>query len=273
VWVEKSPLRLSPKPSLFVGPSARARRATPAHANAARPNHAPHHTPMPPPRRRIAVVATCSLDQWALDFDGNAARVAASIAAARAAGARYRVSVLWRGVVVEGGSLSPGACSSAGPERGGPGRESVCMRGLRNLAALAPHAKPFSSFRDRSAPNWSSPATAVRTISWSPTRKPTPGTRWRGYWRAGTRTGKREWQGGVDEKRESADLPPPPSLSPPPSLLLHHHHAHNAHSILVDVGLPATHRGVRYNCRAFCLDGQVLLVRPKAALADDGNYR
>jgi NAD+ synthase (glutamine-hydrolysing) len=51
-------------------------------------------------------------------------------------------------------------------------------------------------------------------------------------------------------------------------------HTQNTHnSILVDIGLPATHRGVRYNCRAFCLDGRVLLVRPKTALADDGNYR
>jgi predicted amidohydrolase len=36
-------------------------------------------------------VATCVLDQWSLDFDGNAARIAASIAAAKAAGASFRV--------------------------------------------------------------------------------------------------------------------------------------------------------------------------------------
>ena len=33
------------------------------------------------------------------------------------------------------------------------------------------------------------------------------------------------------------------------------------------------HGGARYNCRVFCLGRRVLLVRPKAALADDGNYR
>lgn len=43
--------------------------------------------------------------------------------------------------------------------------------------------------------------------------------------------------------------------------------------ILVDVGMPVVHRGVRYNCRAFVLDGRVLLLRPKMHLADDGNYR
>lgn len=44
-------------------------------------------------------------------------------------------------------------------------------------------------------------------------------------------------------------------------------------SILIDIGLVATHAGARYNVRVFCLDGKVLLVRPKSALADDGNYR
>jgi NAD+ synthase (glutamine-hydrolysing) len=43
--------------------------------------------------------------------------------------------------------------------------------------------------------------------------------------------------------------------------------------IVVDVGAPATHKGVRYNCRVFLLDRRVLLIRPKLALANDGNYR
>ena len=48
---------------------------------------------------RTATLATCALDQWALDFDGNAARVAASIVEAKAAGARYRVRMKrgWQG--------------------------------------------------------------------------------------------------------------------------------------------------------------------------------
>lgn len=41
---------------------------------------------------RLAVVATAALDQWALDFDGNAARTVASAEEARRQGARYRVS-------------------------------------------------------------------------------------------------------------------------------------------------------------------------------------
>ena len=45
------------------------------------------------------------------------------------------------------------------------------------------------------------------------------------------------------------------------------------HGILCDVGVPVIHRSVRYNCRAYLLDGRVLLLRPKLSLADDGNYR
>lgn len=36
---------------------------------------------------------------------------------------------------------------------------------------------------------------------------------------------------------------------------------------------PVLHRGVRYNCRVIFLNGQILLIRPKLHLADDGNYR
>ena len=42
---------------------------------------------MPP---YVVTLATCNLNQWALDFDGNLARVRRSIDLARAAGARFR---------------------------------------------------------------------------------------------------------------------------------------------------------------------------------------
>ncbi|KAI1174799.1 glutamine-dependent NAD(+) synthetase with GAT domain-containing protein [Nemania sp. FL0916] len=45
------------------------------------------------------------------------------------------------------------------------------------------------------------------------------------------------------------------------------------HGILIDVGLPVMHRGNRFNCRALCLDGQLLCLRPKMYLANDGNFR
>ena len=44
-------------------------------------------------RKRLAVLATCNLNQWALDFEGNLARIKASIEAAKAKGAKYRVRI------------------------------------------------------------------------------------------------------------------------------------------------------------------------------------
>uniref|UniRef100_A0A1I8IT24 Glutamine-dependent NAD(+) synthetase n=1 Tax=Macrostomum lignano TaxID=282301 RepID=A0A1I8IT24_9PLAT len=43
--------------------------------------------------------------------------------------------------------------------------------------------------------------------------------------------------------------------------------------IVCDVGMPVRHLGVAYNCRVVFLNGQVLLIRPKTRMADDGNYR
>lgn len=43
--------------------------------------------------------------------------------------------------------------------------------------------------------------------------------------------------------------------------------------LLCDFGMPVYHRGVRYNCRVLALHRKILLVRPKTALADGGNYR
>ena len=42
-------------------------------------------------RQRLCTLATCNLNQWALDFEGNLARIVASIAAAKGRGALYRV--------------------------------------------------------------------------------------------------------------------------------------------------------------------------------------
>lgn len=47
----------------------------------------------------------------------------------------------------------------------------------------------------------------------------------------------------------------------------------SCHGIIIDVGMPIQHRNVSYNCRVICLDGKILLIRPKQFLASDGNYR
>ena len=42
-------------------------------------------------QQRVAILATCNLDQWAMDFEGNLRRITRSIAEARRRGAHYRV--------------------------------------------------------------------------------------------------------------------------------------------------------------------------------------
>lgn len=121
----------------------------------------------------LVTLATCNLNQWALDFEGNLARTRESIRRAKEAGARYRL----------------------GPELELPGYgcEDAFLEG------------------DTLRHSWEALA---------------------------------ELLSGDDTD-----------------------------GILVDVGLPVLHHGVRYNCRAFLLDRKVLLLRPKMFLADDGNYR
>lgn len=119
-------------------------------------------------------VATCSLAQHALDFEGNKIRIAKSIERAKARGARYRL----------------------GPELEIPGY------------GCQDHFLENDTFRH----SWQVLADLL-----------------------------------VDEKL--------------------------TYGIVCDIGIPAIHRGVRYNCRVFVLDGKILLVRPKLYMANDGNYR
>ncbi|XP_069581843.1 glutamine-dependent NAD(+) synthetase-like [Brachyistius frenatus] len=43
--------------------------------------------------------------------------------------------------------------------------------------------------------------------------------------------------------------------------------------IICDVGMPIMHHNVRYNCRVLFLNRRILLIRPKMAMANHGNYR
>ena len=43
--------------------------------------------------------------------------------------------------------------------------------------------------------------------------------------------------------------------------------------IIVDLGLPIQHRGCSYNARVIALNGEVLAIRPKLDLCNDGNFR
>ncbi|KAI6024088.1 hypothetical protein BKA83DRAFT_4267572 [Pisolithus microcarpus] len=44
-------------------------------------------------------------------------------------------------------------------------------------------------------------------------------------------------------------------------------------NILCDIGMPVVHKNVIYNCRIIIHNKQILLIRPKMWLANDGNYR
>lgn len=43
--------------------------------------------------------------------------------------------------------------------------------------------------------------------------------------------------------------------------------------IIIDLGLPVQHKGCNYNARVIALNGEVLAVRPKLDLCNDGNFR
>lgn len=122
---------------------------------------------------QLATFATCNLDQWALDFDGNLARIRASIEEAKERGARFRL----------------------GPELEVPGYG--CEDGFLE--------------HDTERHSWEVMAELLAD--------------------------------GLTD------------------------------GILCDVGMAALHKNVRYNVRVFVLDRQILLIRPKLALADQGNYR
>ena len=43
--------------------------------------------------------------------------------------------------------------------------------------------------------------------------------------------------------------------------------------IMCDIGIPVQYECVIYNCRVIIYKTEILLIRPKIATADDGNYR
>lgn len=124
-------------------------------------------------RGNLITVATCNLNQWALDFDGNVKRILQSCTEARQEGASYRL----------------------GPEL------EICGYGCED------HFLETDTFDH----------------CWESLEE-------------------------LFDKGATDDL-------------------------LCDFGMPILHGGVRYNCRVLCLNRKILLIRPKTAMADSGNYR
>lgn len=121
----------------------------------------------------LVTVATCNLNQWALDFDGNLERILKSCEESKRRGATYRL----------------------GPEL------EICGYGCED------HFLEHDTF----AHCWESLAELLE-------------------------------RGATD-------------------------------GILCDFGMPVLFGGVRYNCRILARDRKILLIRPKTAMADQGNYR
>uniref|UniRef100_A0A8C3X980 Glutamine-dependent NAD(+) synthetase n=1 Tax=Catagonus wagneri TaxID=51154 RepID=A0A8C3X980_9CETA len=122
---------------------------------------------------RKVTVATCALNQWALDFEGNLQRILKSIEIAKLKGARYRL----------------------GPEL------EICGYGC-----------------------------------------------WDHYYESDTLLHSLQVLAALLESPVTQD-------------------------IICDVGMPVMHRNIRYNCRVIFLNRKILLIRPKMALANEGNYR
>ena len=53
--------------------------------------------------QRLCTLATCNLNQWSMDFEGNLKRIIASIEQAKRKGARYRVRCCWGREAAGGG--------------------------------------------------------------------------------------------------------------------------------------------------------------------------
>ncbi|XP_076971513.1 glutamine-dependent NAD(+) synthetase isoform X1 [Tamandua tetradactyla] len=121
---------------------------------------------------RKVTVATCALNQWALDFEGNLQRILKSIEIAKSKGAKYRL----------------------GPEL------EICGYGC-----------------------------------------------WDHYYESDTLLHSLQVLAALLESPVTQD-------------------------IICDVGMPVMHRNVRYNCRVIFLNRRILLIRPKMALANEGNY-
>ena len=123
----------------------------------------------------ILTVATCNLNQWAMDFDGNTRRIAESCAKAKRLGATYRL----------------------GPEL------EICGYGCED------HFFEMDTF----------------VHCWEVLHRLVF-----------------DWKCTDD-------------------------------GLVCDFGMPVLHDGVRYNCRVLVANRKILLIRPKVALADGGNYR
>ena len=168
-------------------------------------------------RQRVCTVATCNLNQWSMEFEGNLKRVRQSI---------LEVSLL--SLIAFCASRAGSLCPCNATPTFKMAKHCFCVINILSLKLQAKQA----GARYRVGPELEIPGYGCEDHFLEPDT--------------------------VDHSWEAlAELLQDESLG----------------DIVVDVGMPVIHRGVRYNCRVFLLDGKVLLIRPKMHLANDGNYR
>ncbi|TVY16505.1 putative glutamine-dependent NAD(+) synthetase, partial [Lachnellula arida] len=150
-----------------------------------------------------------SLNQWALDFEGNAQRILQSIKEAKAGDASLRI----------------------GPEL------EITGHGIRDCC-------PFHAIPSRSGTGFACPSEKELYM----TDLPFPRLCLDHFLESDT--DKHAWESLV-------------SLLQNPV----------CNDILLDFGMPVVHKNVKYNARIITFNQEILLIRPKLHLANDGNYR
>ena len=139
-------------------------------------------------RHRLATLATCNLNQWAMDFDGNLQRIVASIEEAKRQGARYRVRPhSRRGQAYE---LVPEWQGSRRRILSGHSaqRELLRLGSFHSVPWPGPAAPCNATHAARLGRSWRCQDTGARTTSASMTPQSILGKWWPSCWRAVTLT-------------------------------------------------------------------------------------
>ncbi|CAI5995098.1 unnamed protein product [Closterium sp. NIES-64] len=215
---------------------------------------------------RLATLATCALNQWAMDFEGNTNRIIASIREAKARGASYRIGpeLEITGYGCEDHFLEHDTCQHAYATLSIPLTESRHPCPPCHVASN-PAAITASSATARMLCNIGLPVDSTwRAYNLNSQLTPFPCCLL-GIW---------ECLAAIIVSGATAGILCDIGLPEEHRGCLAAIIASGATaSILCDIGLPVEHRGVHYNCRAFVHSRRILLLRPKMDLANDGNYR
>lgn len=138
-------------------------------------------------RQRLATLATCNLDQWALDFEGNLRRIERSIREAKRFKARYRVILLTLSLahcIHMGHELMPymnsGMQACFQVTLAYPCYRIACTSSLGAPCQIISGQEITSKFTSASrwVLNWRSRDMAAKTISWRLTPSSTRGRYW-----------------------------------------------------------------------------------------------